>query len=119
MTVLLDTNIVLEHLRSGILLNTEPGIRFAVSVITVAEALRYPGIGSFELEVIEQFLSITFPISLDVTIARKAALLGRTRKTKLPDLLIAATAIEYDMPLITNNLKDFHNIPKLVVRKRP
>lgn len=54
--------------------------------------------------------------SVDSRIARAAAQLGRTRKTKLPDLIIAATAIEFDIPLITKNVKDFRNIPRLRIQ---
>ena len=37
--------------------------------------------------------------------ARKAASLGRSRKTKLPDLLIAATALALNVPLIKKTAK--------------
>lgn len=115
MTVLLDTNIILEHLRSGILKNVEDDIDFAVSVITEAELLRFAGMDVKEMDAIERFLAITMVVSLDSTIARRAGELGRTRKTKLPDLLIAATALELCVPLITKDLKDFENIPGLDV----
>ncbi|MBI2410332.1 MAG: hypothetical protein HYV32_00350 [Candidatus Kerfeldbacteria bacterium] len=52
---------------------------------------------------------------MDSLIAERAAMLGRTRKTKLPDLLIAATALILDIPLITKNKKDFRKIPGLTV----
>lgn len=118
MVVLLDTNIILEHLRSGILVDVDPTASFVISVITEAELLRYPGIGEEEIKIIERFLSITPSISIDSKIARHAAMLGRSRKTKLPDLLIAATAIKLGIPLITLNLKDFQHIPNLDVRSK-
>lgn len=118
MTVLLDTNIVVEHLRSGSLNQTNPDINFAISVITETELLRYPGLGEKETEIIETFLSITRLIPIDSIIARHAATIGKTRKTKLPDLLIAATAIQLNIPLITKNVKDFLRIPKLIVREK-
>ena len=116
MTVLLDTNIILEHLRTGVLINTPEDVDFAVSVITVAECLRLPGIGTEERIQIDQLFGIIKTIEIDYSIAQKAAILGRTRKTKLPDLLIAATAIEFNIPLITKNIKDFKNIPDLEAR---
>jgi hypothetical protein len=36
-----------------------------------------------------------------------------SHKLSLPDALIAATALVYDVPLYTMNLKDFRFIPKL------
>ncbi len=116
MTVLLDTNVVLEHFRSGILTTTPPEASFCVSVITEAELLRYHGISEREVTLIERFLSITTRIAVDSRIARTAAMIGRARTTKLPDLLIAATALEFGVPLITKNLKDFRGIPGLIVR---
>ena len=34
----------------------------------------------------------------------------QTKKIKLPDAIIAATALHYDMELITRNTKDFSGI---------
>ena len=119
MTVLLDTNVVLEHLNSSSSTLVLYERDFAISVITETEILRYPGLEAAELEAIEQFLAITLIIGIDSSIARRAAALGRTRKTKLPDLLIAATALQFGLPLITRNAKDFKNIPQLIVRRKP
>ena len=116
MDVLLDTNIIIEHLQSGLLQDTPDEIRFAISVVTMAELLRLPGIGHDEVYLIEDFISLTKVIDVDASIARKAAFLGRTSKTRLPDLLIAATCIEYRLPLITKNLKDYANLSDLEVR---
>ena len=117
--VLLDTNIVINHLEKAILTEHTQSVQFIVSVITVAELLRLPGLGEFETTEIERFLKTTVLKKVDAKIARTAARIGRTRKTKLPDLLIAATALVLGIPLITENLRDFQAIPKLVVRKRP
>lgn len=119
MTVLLDTNIILEHFRSNILFGHESSAPFVISVITEAELLRYAGLGTEEMRVIELFLTKSVSIGLDSRIARRAATLGRTRKMKLPDLFIAATALELGLPLITRNMKDFKNIPNLIIRKEP
>lgn len=51
--------------------------------------------------------------NLDETIIVKAIELRRNHKTKLPDAIIAATAIVYDVTLITRNTKDFQNITEL------
>lgn len=69
-----------------------------------------------EKKMIDEFLSITQKFSVDSKIARHAAVIGRTRKTKLPDLLIAATALEWNIPLMTKNLRDFRNIPNLILK---
>ncbi|HLD21561.1 MAG TPA: type II toxin-antitoxin system VapC family toxin [Patescibacteria group bacterium] len=117
MQLLLDTNILIEHLQFG----TIPPPHFfdySISTITEAEILRLSGVGEQEIEKIEQWLMTVEIIPVTSVIARKAAFLGRTRKTKLPDLLIAATAIELNIPLVTKNVKDFRRIPHLKVMKQ-
>jgi predicted nucleic acid-binding protein len=39
--------------------------------------------------------------------------LRKKNKTKLPDAIIAATALELGLTLITRNIGDFKNIPNL------
>lgn len=118
MRMLLDTNILLLHLSLNILASAPSEAEFFISVISEAEALRHPGLGDDELHKLDDLLNIMTRISVDQRIARRAATLGRTRHTKLPDLLIAATALELDMPLITRNLRDFKDIPELEVRDK-
>lgn len=45
---------------------------------------------------------------VDVTIA-----IRKVHKTKLPDAIIAATALVFDLTLITRNTNDFKNIPNI------
>ncbi|MBI3120454.1 MAG: type II toxin-antitoxin system VapC family toxin [Candidatus Kerfeldbacteria bacterium] len=118
MQYLLDTNIILAHLASPLFDASNAEDHFFVSVISEAELLRYPGIGKKEIAIIEDFLSAVTLIPVDSPIARRAAELGRTRKTKLPDLLIASTALELDVPLITKNVKDFTRIQGLLVKNK-
>lgn len=118
MRVLLDTNAILEHLASGSLENTSDEIRFAISVITITELFQLAGIGKEETEAIHSFLRLTECFPIDYRVALRAAELGRTRGLGLPDRFIAATALEYNVPLITND-KAFRRIPKLIVRSRP
>lgn len=116
MKYLLDTNIVIEQLRKPTISTPRyPGM-YGLSVISEAEIYRLPGMGLFELKLTDGLMSLLTLIPVDSKIARKAAELGRTRKTKLPDLLIAATALVYQIPLITKNVKDFRGIPGLKVQ---
>ncbi|MFM9836651.1 MAG: PIN domain-containing protein [Cyclobacteriaceae bacterium] len=48
-------------------------------------------------------------------IIEKTIELRKTHKTKLPDAIIAATAIVYDLTLISRNTSDFKNIEGLKV----
>lgn len=117
MQLLLDTNTIIDHFKYGILSHISPTIDLTVSVITEAELLRLAGMEQTEIATIDNFLSITNKLVVSSSIARRAAQLGRTRKNKLPDLLIAATALEYDLVLFSRNVKDFQRIPNLRVIK--
>lgn len=115
MRYLLDTNIVIEHIGFDILSNIPPGTTFALSTITEAELFRYAGMSQLESSAIDEFLLATTIMPVDSIIARRAASLGRTRKTEMLDLLIAATALELGVPLVTKNVSDFRGIPSLRV----
>lgn len=50
---------------------------------------------------------------LTETIILKTIAIRKSRRIKLPDAIIAATALVYDLMLITHNLSDFDRIPNL------
>lgn len=87
-----------------------------MSIIQVSELLSYPKIDENILikNQREKYISISDEIILvDDEIARKAAEIKRAwnkysgKNLKLPDALIAATAISHDALLISNNDRDF------------
>jgi predicted nucleic acid-binding protein len=46
-------------------------------------------------------------------VAARAILLRQQRKMGLADAIIAATALEYGLPLVTRNVRDFNHIADL------
>lgn len=117
MRYLLDTNILILHLQESTFLALGMKERFFVSVISEMEFLQFAGIANEEIKNFELLLSICEIIPVSRSIARRAALLARTRKTGIADLLIASTALEYDLVLWTQNVRDFRKIPGLKMRK--
>lgn len=57
----------------------------------------------------EDFISMPF----DRPISHLAAEIRRGSKIKLPDAAIAASALYYDVPLVTRNAKDFKKLKDL------
>lgn len=88
----------------------EKGIQLATSVVNVAEV--YAGMRSGEEARTEAFLFGLELIPVTASVGRRAGLLKAEKARKgqtfsLADTLIASTALEYDMPLMTENRKDF------------
>jgi predicted nucleic acid-binding protein len=121
MNYLLDTNFVINYFK-GIF--SDDADKFTdsvindltyVSVITRMELLSWQSLKPKDEEVIKEFIFDSTVFSLEENIITKTILLRRTNKIKLPDAIIAATAIVHNLQLITHNLKDFKNIPELIV----
>jgi predicted nucleic acid-binding protein len=55
-------------------------------------------------------------LPVDSQIAERAGALKRTVKLQTPDALIAATALENDLPLMTRNERHFGRVPGLDLR---
>ncbi len=99
---------VLEKLIGG-------GKRILVPTIVIAEMLSYPKLADEERMVIKGFISNFEIIPLDFSIAEIGGLLRSKYKIKLPDAIIAATAIYYNSPLLTFNIRDFKKIKELKI----
>lgn len=118
-SLVVDTSILI-----GILNETTPRQyldevdRLYVSSITVMELFALSGTSLSEDIKIEMLLNPTDVEDVTGKIARRAGKLARTRTKKVSraDLIIAATALELNLPLITKNTKDFRGIPGLKVQ---
>lgn len=84
---------------------------FTVSFVTYIEFLGYPN----ATRATEDFISLARVLEINVDIINKCINLRRARRIKLPDAIIAATALSYDLTIITNNEKDFLEIAGLEV----
>lgn len=118
--ILCDTNILIEFYKNNRQIKDslrQIGLQnLAVSVITVAE-LYYGAIDKAELRKIKKHLALLhqIPVTKDVSI-RFLELLQNyalSHRPGIPDALIAATALDHDLPLYTLNAKDFRFIPDL------
>lgn len=123
---LLDTNVILYYLHGSdttfdpLFYAFEKGtIELLCSVVSEYEMLGYPDITNEEEVTIVSFLSTINVITIDRRIATTAALLRRRHHRKPIDLFVAATALTYDIPLITKNVRDFQKIDSLIVLKAP
>ena len=78
---------------------------YAISVITYMEVLGYAFTSKEEEDFIKELLSYLEIIYIDENIAKKVINIKQTNKVKLPDAIIAATAILNNATLITNDIR--------------
>lgn len=124
MKVLCDTNILIEYYKANenILQSLRQiGVNnIAVSVIVEAE-LFYGAKDKRELNLIKRHLSLCYCYPIDERVSLLFSELMQqyalSHRASIPDMLIAATAIIYDVPLFTLNLKDFQFIPQIKLYK--
>jgi predicted nucleic acid-binding protein len=83
-----------------------------VSVITKIEVLRYnTSIDGYK--VISDFISECKVLQLNDAVVDKTIEICKSQRIKLPDAIIAATALVNDLALVTRNISDFKNIDGL------
>ena len=84
---------------------------FNVSFITYIEFLSY----KYSTQATEDFIALADVIEINKSIIDICIALRKAHTIKLPDAIIAATALFLGYSLITNNEKDFANIKNLEV----
>lgn len=114
---LVDTNILIEfqgkilpqHIHEFVssVIDTD----FNVSIVNKIELLG----SKYATKATEDFIEFATIYELNTRVANTAIQLRKKYKMKLPDAIVAATAIVNNFALITRNVKDFVDITDLVV----
>lgn len=87
---------------------------YFLSVITRIEVLGYNG-SQEEMNQAAEFIQDSIVVGLEEAIILRTIALRKLLKIKLPDAVIAATALVHNITLLTRNTDDFKNIPGLSV----
>lgn len=98
---LADTNILINLLEGDKRLIPYTEKLLAVSFITEMELLGKPGITSAQIKACKALLNDTMLIPYSDEIKEIAIQLKQKRKITLPDALIAATGLQYDLTILT------------------
>lgn len=114
---LLDSNVIIDlvgkKLPPRILQLISRSVLFA-SDISRIEVLGYRN-SSEEEQQFNSLFADTLNISLGEEVVRQAILIRKSKKIKLGDAIIAATALVHDLDLLTRNVGDFKGIEDLKV----
>jgi predicted nucleic acid-binding protein len=98
----LDTNVILYFL-GGRLAEPLPTGPSTISVISELELLAYPGLVSSEEQRVRAFLADIAVTELTQAIKDHAVDLRKRYNLKLPDAIVAATALALEATLLTND----------------
>lgn len=109
---LLDTNAVI-YLVSGRLVFSLPDGQYSVSIITEIELLSFSGISTEEEQKIRDLLLLLDCVYVTDAVRDEAIRLRRKNRLKLPDAIIAASAMTHGAVLLTND-QAFSSIEGLV-----
>lgn len=113
---LIDTNALLEYVAGVLPTNAHIFVEsvindnFNVSVINRIEILGHESATKELIDVMD--LANTQQLTEDVE--KQTINLRKQKKIKLPDAIVAATALVHDFVIISRNTKDFQNIDGLV-----
>ncbi|MDR2561429.1 MAG: type II toxin-antitoxin system VapC family toxin [Holophagales bacterium] len=102
-----DTNAIVYYLQGRNewveYIDNAPMAERAASVITRIELLSYPEISPAEEESISRFLGDLVVVPLNKKVEDIATAIRRTVRMKLPDAIVAATAISMEATLISGD----------------
>ena len=110
---LLDTNAII-YLLGGHLASPLPNGQCSLSIITEIELLSFPGISIEEEQKIRGLIALFDRIQITDTIRDEVIKMRRKHRLKLPDAIIAASALSHNSILLTND-QAFLSIEGLVV----
>jgi predicted nucleic acid-binding protein len=115
-----DTNTAIYYLQQQFPLSAEKYIDDLlkeespiISAITEIELLCWKTATEKDIEIINGFINDSLVIELEKSVKLKTAEIRKVYRIKLPDAIIAATALVFGLSLLTRNIEDFKNITDL------
>jgi len=109
--LLVDTDVFIDHLRGAHEFHPKQH-RVHYSVVTRAELFA----GNSATDLCSRLLAPFREVDVDRAIAERAGRIARESGTRLPDALIAATALERGLSVVTRNRKHFEPIRGIRLR---
>lgn len=115
---LIDTNVIIDNFGNKLPENAKTmlyAIELTVSAVTKIEVLGWINATKEQLQPLYEFMEIANILPINEAVIEKTIAIRQTKKIALGDAIIAATALVYDLIVISRNTSDFKNIDGLQV----
>lgn len=118
---LIDSNTVIDYLNGKLPFNGTSFVNSIVdeepkiSVITKIEVLGFNLQSGEDYQIVVDFINDNMVYNLDESIINKTIELRKKYKIKLPDAIIAVTALCNDLAIVSRNTDDFKKIKELKI----
>jgi predicted nucleic acid-binding protein len=113
---LADTNTIIDYLENKLPENSIQlidSIDIQFSVISRIELLVWQKATEGQLKILNDFINVSTVFGLSESVIVKSIEIRRKYRLKLPDAIIAATAIANNLTLLTRNMSDFEKVKQL------
>lgn len=113
---LVDTNTVIDYIGEKLPENSLElidDLEINLSVVSRIELLVWRNVSDEQLQVVKDFIDASKVFGLDEQVILESIEIRKNYRLKLPDAIIAATAIVKKLTLLTRNIKDFERIANL------
>lgn len=115
--LILDTNAIISHLNGSKKLEAVlEGCSIFISSITYTELFAFAKLSITDIEFLKTYIAELQIVHTNNFICDTAAEMRRKTKIKLPDAIVAATAIYLDVPIVTFDT-DFEKIANIRILK--
>lgn len=115
---LIDTNVIIDNFGNKLPEKAKSllySIDLNVSAVTKIEVLGWINASQKQLQPLYDFMEIANILPINETVIEKTITIRQTKKIALGDAIIAATALVYNLILISRNTSDFKNIKGLQI----
>lgn len=115
---LIDTNVIVDNFADKLPEKAKTllySIDLTISAVTKIEVLGWINATKEQLQPLYEFMEIANILSINEAVIEKTITIRQNKKIALGDAIIAATALVYDLVVISRNTSDFKNIEGLKV----
>lgn len=115
---LIDTNVIIDNFGNKLPEKAKKllyAIELTVSAVSKIEVLGWINATKEQLQPLYDFMEIASILPINEAVIEKTIALRQSKRIELGDAIIAATALVFDLVLISRNTSDFKNISGLQV----